>query len=106
MRLIVYFAVLFILVAVAQTACNSSDRTVSKSPVSPATTAPNDGVRRITTGELKDLLASDQAVVIDVRNEAAYKQSHIKGAKLIPAPEVLNHINELPRNKLIVTYCS
>jgi len=26
--------------------------------------------------------------------------------KLIPEAEVVNHIDELPKNKLIVTYCS
>jgi rhodanese-related sulfurtransferase len=31
---------------------------------------------------------------------------HIPGAHLIPAGDILNHLNELPRNKTIVTYCS
>ena len=100
-------------------ACNSAPRnataersssSVSPEPatngkVSPAT-APNDGVRRITTVEAQDLLAKGEAVVIDVRNEASFKAGHIRGAKLIPAGDILAHINELPKNKLIVTYCS
>jgi rhodanese-related sulfurtransferase len=67
---------------------------------------PNDGVRRVTTVELKDLLAKGQAVVVDVRNEASYKIGHIKGAKLIPTNEFLGRLDELPRDKMIVTYCS
>ncbi len=52
------------------------------------------------------MLDKNEAVVIDVRNEASFNSGHIRGAKLIPEAEVLNHINELPKNKLIVTYCS
>jgi 3-mercaptopyruvate sulfurtransferase SseA len=89
-------------------ACNSSDKQgANQSAV--ATASPSiaaDGVRRITVPELQDLLAKNQAVVIDVRNADAYKTAHIKGAKLIPVAETLNHVNELPKDKLIVTYCS
>jgi rhodanese-related sulfurtransferase len=52
------------------------------------------------------MLARNEAVVIDVRNQASFDVGHIRGAKLIPEAEVVNHIDELPKNKLIVTYCS
>jgi rhodanese-related sulfurtransferase len=55
---------------------------------------------------LKDMLDRNEAVVIDVRNEATYNVAHIRGAKLIPEGEVANRSDELPKNKLIVTYCS
>jgi len=91
------------------TACNSAEQKASKSsplaPAAPATT-PADGARRVTIAELKDLLARNEAVVIDVRNEESYKNSHIKGAKLIPEAEVVKRSDELPKDKLIVTYCS
>jgi len=89
-------------------ACNSKDAAKLKATAlpTPAHTPPNDGARRITTVELKDLLAKNEAVVVDVRSEMAYKEAHIKGARLIPVNEVLNKIGELPHDKLIVTYCS
>ena len=65
-----------------------------------------DGVRRITIHELNDMLKKGEVFIVDVRNEASYNVGHIPGAKLIPSGEILNHINELPKNKLIVTYCS
>ena len=67
---------------------------------------PADGACRVTVAELKDLLASNEAIVLDVRNQASYDLGHIRGARLIPEAEVVNHIDELPRDKLIVTYCS
>jgi 3-mercaptopyruvate sulfurtransferase SseA len=67
---------------------------------------PGDDVRRVTVAELKQALDAGQALVVDVRNQAAYDAGHIKGAKLVPAAEVDKHVNELPKDKLIVTYCS
>lgn len=101
-----------ILLGVIIFGCNSAERKVSefaqaaekKAPEQPA--PPNDGARRITVAETQELLKNGKAVVVDVRNQAAYDQGHIPGAKLIPATEVLNHVDELPHDKTIITYCS
>jgi hypothetical protein len=110
MRPIISLLAIAILGLGVLTACNSAEwRTARTSPVVPAHTAPQlpaDGARRITATELNDLLAKNEAVVIDVRNEASYNAGHIRGAKLIPEAEVANRVNELPRNQLVVTYCS
>ncbi len=94
-------------------ACNSREANssgsaqVSSYPQPPqAAQAPGDNVRRVTAQELHDALEQGTAIVIDTRNEAAFKESHIKGARLIPANEVLQHADELPRDKLIVAYCT
>lgn len=96
-------------------ACNSV-HTNANSTVNNATTptpAPTavahqqaDGVDRVTTAELEKLLKEGKAVAVDVRNKAMYDVGHIRGAKLIPLGEVGARANELPRDKLIVTYCS
>ena len=107
MRLIISFFVFGLLGALVQSGCNSAEQK-NKGPIasaSPAATAA-DGARRITVTELQDLLAKNQAVVIDVRNEASYNAGHVHGAKLIPEAELPNHLSELPKDKLIVTYCS
>lgn len=113
MRLLISLAVV-IMGAFGLVACNSTDNTASQKPasnsnvVAQATPAkpPSDGVRRITTAELQALMNKGQAVVVDVRGEPAYKAGHIKGAKLIPTNEFIGRINELPRDKMIVTYCA
>ena len=91
--------------------CNSAETRVSEfanadKKASPQQAAPADVVRRITVAEAKELYEKGQAFVIDVRNQAMYDQGHIRGAKLIPAGEILNHTGELPRDKTIITYCS
>ena len=84
--------------------CNAVDNK-PKTQLGPETTYA-DGARRVTIDELNALVKNNEAVVIDVRNQAAYDAGHIPGSKLIPSGEILNHINELPRDKMIVTYCS
>ena len=109
MRSTFYFAVIAV-AAVIFAACNAVDHTVSSntkpapSPGSDAVYA--DGARRVTADELVKMMKNNEAVVIDVRNQASYDLGHIPGSKLIPAGEILNHLNELPRNKMIITYCS
>jgi rhodanese-related sulfurtransferase len=68
--------------------------------------APPDGVKRITTVELRDALEKGTAIVVDVRGATFYKQNHIKGSISIPEDQIAEHLKELPRDKLIVTYCS
>lgn len=105
---------LVVLIALAFAACNSTDRSASSLPTAnksnpktlPQDAAHADGVRRITVPELKDLIAKQQVVIVDVRNQPAFDQGHIQGAKLIPTNEVANRTGELPHDKTIVTYCS
>jgi 3-mercaptopyruvate sulfurtransferase SseA len=109
MRLSISFLALAFVALGILTACNSAEKNARTSSVTTApTTAPPtaDGVRRVTVAELKDLVAKNEAFIVDVRNEASYNAAHIRGSKLIPEADILKHVDELPRNKLIVTYCS
>jgi len=109
MRLSRYLLLLVLLAAILG-ACNSAEQKpadlVSAKKPAPVQPPPNDGIRRVTVHEVQDLLAKGQAVIIDVRNQAAFDQGHIKGARLIPVTEIQNHLSELPKDKTIVTYCS
>ncbi|MEW6734954.1 MAG: rhodanese-like domain-containing protein [Acidobacteriota bacterium] len=62
-----------------------------------------DGVARIPVEELKAKFDKKEVIVIDVR---AHITNKIKGALHIPLAEIEKHINELPKNKLIVTTCT
>ena len=118
MRLFASLSAAVILAALALTACNSRDgsgsaaRTGSNSSSStgsatgPTASTPSDGVRRITTAELRDALEKGTAVVVDVRSAESYKMGHIKGALNIPEAEIASRKGELPSDKTIVLYCS
>ena len=77
-------------------------------PAQPAAQAANpaDAARRITVAELKQKLDAGEAVVYDTRAKTAYDQEHIKGALSMPSNEVANRTGELPKDKLIVFYCT
>lgn len=113
-----------VVAAVALTACNSTDTKTgtansrngslagaplsspSAGPKSAATPVHGDGVTRLTKDELRDALAKGTAIVVDVRPAQSYQQAHIKGAMHIPADQIGARVGELPRDKMIVTYCS
>ncbi|HKC66106.1 MAG TPA: rhodanese-like domain-containing protein [Pyrinomonadaceae bacterium] len=66
----------------------------------------DDGVRRITPADAREAFDSGKAIIIDVRDEASFKAGHVKGARWIPVNEIESRIKELPRDKMIITYCS
>ena len=65
-----------------------------------------DSARRITAEELHKLWEKDEVLIVDTRNEPSFKQGHIRGSILIPANEFSSRADELPKNKMIVTYCT
>ena len=68
--------------------------------------AQDDGVRRITPAEAHKMVAKGQAVILDVRGEDSFKAGHIKGTLWIPLNDISSRAGELPRGKMIITYCS
>ena len=99
---------LVLTLALVVSACgliHSKTKSQTQKTVAAATPYP-DGARRVTIEEMESLVKEGKAVVIDVRSQDSYDAGHIPGAKLIPSGDILNHISELPKDKLIITYCS
>lgn len=44
-------------------------------------------------------------VLVDVRQPEEYRQSHIPGAKLMPLPQLVQTMDQLPEDKELVFYC-
>jgi 3-mercaptopyruvate sulfurtransferase SseA len=97
---------LILVTAAILISCNAVDKiNQHKTQLGPETTYA-DGARRVTIPELEELMKNNEALVLDVRNQAMYDSGHIPGSRLIPSGEILNHVSELPRDRMIVTYCS
>lgn len=65
--------------------------------------------KRITTEEVKRRLdAGEPILFLDTRSDQAWKdaQWQIPGSKRIPPDDVSDHLGEIPRDRLIVTYCT
>ncbi len=65
---------------------------------------PLGSARRITPEESSHLLKKGKAVIVDVRDQGQYQVGHVKGALSIPLAEIGARVNELPRDKMIITY--
>jgi hypothetical protein len=66
-----------------------------------------DKIPRVKVDEAKKLIAEGKAIIIDVRGADAYKMSHIKGALDVPLTKLdTGEMKDLPKDKLIIAYCS
>ena len=66
----------------------------------------DDGVRRVTPAEAREAVEQGRAVIVDVRGEDSFKAGHIRGALWIPVGDIAARAKELPRGKMIITYCA
>jgi rhodanese-related sulfurtransferase len=73
---------------------------------SPAGDAHDHTFETISAAEAKKLADEGKAVFLDVRAIEQYKATHIQDALHIPVTLVQGEIPYLPKDKLIVTYCT
>ena len=66
----------------------------------------DDDVPRITAEELKVELDAGTVTIVDVRSLNSYEVLHLPEALSIPEAEVRSRTGELPKDGLIVTYCT
>ncbi len=60
---------------------------------------------KIKSFEMLNLLEEGKAVVIDIRFKDEFKAWNMPFSKNIPLNELPNRLNELPKDKLIITAC-
>ncbi len=60
---------------------------------------------KISTQKMIDLVTQDQAVVIDIRFREEYAAWHLGFTHNIPLSELPHRLDELPKDKLIITAC-
>jgi 3-mercaptopyruvate sulfurtransferase SseA len=90
----------------ATTAGASTAQSATQSATAPPPNA-EDKIPRVKVDEAKKMIAEGKAIIIDVRGADAYKMSHIKGALDVPLTKLdTGEIKDLPKDKLIIAYCS
>ena len=73
----------------------------------PQTTAAGPAAaRRISGEEARQAVAKGEAVLVDVRSKDAYEAGHAKGAISLPLSDLPSRAGELPKDKLLITYCT
>jgi rhodanese-related sulfurtransferase len=64
---------------------------------------------RITTDEVKERLdRGEEFTFLDTRNPTAWAESDKKlpNAMRVPADQLAEHLNELPKDRAVITYCT
>jgi len=64
---------------------------------------------RITTDEVSERLdRGEQFTFLDTRNPTAWGESDKKlpNALRVPADQLAEHLNEIPRDRAVITYCT
>jgi phage shock protein E len=65
------------------------------------------GPTNVSSAQAKALLASNaRFVLLDVRTPEEYRQAHLRGALLIPLGELGKRVQEIPRDRPLLVYCS
>lgn len=66
-------------------------------------------VTRVTADEVGERMnRGEQFAFVDTRNPQAWADAETKlpGAIRVPADEVEQHLDEIPRNRAVITYCT
>ena len=66
-------------------------------------------VTRITTDEVSERMnRGEQFTFVDTRNPTAWGEADKKlpHAIRVPAGEVAQHLNEIPKDRTVITYCT
>jgi 3-mercaptopyruvate sulfurtransferase SseA len=96
--------------AITVASCSKSGEggaTADAAKAAPAHQNEEDKAPRVNVQEARKLIEEGKAIIIDVRGGEAYKMSHIKGAPNIPLDKIATgDFKDLPKDKLIIAYCS
>lgn len=79
--------------------------TATAQPASPLASSPAE-VPRMPVQEASSRVRNGEVILVDVRDAESFGADHITGAVNIPLDEVAARAGELPRDKVIVTYCA
>lgn len=90
----------------AQPAASSTPPPAAATATTAPVADPLKAARRITIQEAQKLVAANKAVYVDVRGTDNYNTGHIKGALNISGSELSKRLKEIPRGKMIITYCA
>jgi rhodanese-related sulfurtransferase len=71
------------------------------------TTPAEPGYKKITAREAKDIMDSEDAIILDVRSRDEYEKEHIQNAVLLPNTEIESLSEEMlpDKNATILIYC-
>lgn len=64
------------------------------------------GQPRISVQDARQMQQEGTALLVDVRPESEYRKEHLAGAVSMPLRRLRTHASELPKDRMIITYCA
>ena len=61
--------------------------------------------KQIEVEQARAIIEADQPVIVDIRDEESYRQSHIDGAVLINDHSITEFMTNADRSKPVICYC-
>jgi 3-mercaptopyruvate sulfurtransferase SseA len=95
-----------LVVAVLIYVLTNAPTTTAPQAISSGITTPFPDVVRVSLADAKQAYDNQTALIVDVRDAGSYAAGHIPGAVNIPLDEIETRMNELPKDKWIITYCT
>lgn len=96
---------LTVILVMALAACGGGETAVAN----PDTAAVQSGqlslAETVDVQTVAGLMNRDDVVLIDVREQAEYDESHIPGVTLIPLGELAQRVDEIPSDKTVIVTC-
>lgn len=97
--------VVILVVALSAAACGQG-KSGAANPLAATQLTSEEQVQRITSAEAKALLDQGKAVLYDVRSEDAFKERHAAGAISLPFTEIEARLASIPKDKILILYCT
>jgi len=79
---------------------------IAVQPAQATATVPVIEINRINVEEAKALLDSGQAILLDARSAESYASQHATGAISFPEAKELELLAQLPKDKILIFYCT
>ena len=83
-----------------------SEPAAGQTPPPPAPSGDRTSVQRIAVEDLRAKMNRNEVTVIDVRDARAYGLKRIPGSINVPFASVESMLDQIPKDKPIVTYCT
>jgi 3-mercaptopyruvate sulfurtransferase SseA len=84
----------------------SAPTTSAPQALSASITTPFPNVRRVSLADARAAYDRQTALFVDVRDAGSYAAGHVPGAVSIPLGELEQRLDELPKDRWIITYCT
>jgi Rhodanese-like domain len=85
---------------------NAIATTTSPRPAPPQVHGDRTSVGRIAVEDLRAKMNRNEVTVIDVRDAGSYGAKHIAGSMNIPFASIETMLDQIPKDKPVITYCS